>query len=342
MLARVQITNCHTHTFTHEHAPDRLVRWPLSALVQHQWFRTVLLWLGRRIDPARHFRIMRQAQILEVSFNQSQEAVFERAQRQYPADTRFVILPMDMTFMGAGRLQKSIDEQHSELKWLYRSHPEHVIAFAAADPRHTAIVAKTKHLLEHEGFRGIKLYPPLGYDPDDAKLRPLYEYAEQRRVPVLTHCSRRGVKSRGEFSDAQLDGFTDPDRYLPILDRHPELRLCLAHFGGDQEWDRYLADGRGGSSWLAKILAMLRSESYPNLWTDIAYTLVAEDRFLDLLQDLLAEECVRRRLLFGSDFYVVLDAQLLEAERWAQVQEAIGAALWQTIAEDNPREFLGF
>lgn len=337
------LTNCHVHTFTHEHAPDRFVRFPLNVLVRFRFFRRLLIWLGRRFDPARHSEITRQAQILEVSFNQSQEAIFERVRRMYPAGTRFVILPMDMTFMGAGPLPKSIDEQHDELTWLCRAHPDLVIPFAAVDPRHTGIVEKTRYLLEHKGFRGIKLYPPLGYNPDDPTLRPLYAFAAQHQIPVLTHCSRRGVKYRGgEFTDAQLDGLADPDRYLPILDRHPELPLCLAHFGGDQEWTKYLTDQSSSASWLAKILETLRSGRYPNLWTDISYTVFAQDGFLDLLSDLLSEERVRERVLFGSDFYVVLDAQLLEKKRWHQIQTTLGPTLFKTIAEDNPRQYLGF
>ena len=36
-----------------------------------------------------------------------------------------------------------------------------------ADARHELVVEKTRHLIEDRGFRGIKLYPPIGYHPND-------------------------------------------------------------------------------------------------------------------------------------------------------------------------------
>src|SRR5206468_2800445 len=74
-----------------------------------------------------------------------------------------------------------------------------VVPFAAVDPRHERVVEKTIALLEHNDFRGLKLYPPTGYHPYDRRLWPLYEYAQERNLPVLTHCSRpASVQYRAE------------------------------------------------------------------------------------------------------------------------------------------------
>ena len=111
--------------------------------------------------------------------------MFEKLQGSYPEGTRFVVLPMDMTFMNAGRVEKSIDDQHEELAKLRDHFHDVVIPFAAVDPRHgEVIVAKTIWLLEEKRFCGIKLYPPTGYHPNDPVLWPLYEYAEEHGVPV--------------------------------------------------------------------------------------------------------------------------------------------------------------
>jgi hypothetical protein len=73
--------------------------------------------------------------------------------------------------------------------------------------------------------------------------------------------------------------YTDPAAYVPILQAHPGLTLCLAHFGGAGDWERYLEDPwiaedpNVEQSWLAKILDMIRSQDYPNLFTDIAASL---------------------------------------------------------------------
>lgn len=381
--AEIEIVNCHIHTFTHEHAPDRFVRPPLNVLLRIGWFRRWLLNVVRAFDRGRRGRIARYAEILEIA-QRSQEAVFEIARGFYPEGTRFVVLPMDMTWMGAGRVRSSIDEQHAELARLRDSHPE-VLPFAAVDPRHPGIVEKTVELLERQRFRGIKLYPPIGYHPNDRELWPLYAYAEEHGIPVLAHCSRpAGVQYRGEPTDRMrtdpvsgerldldtyrlLSLFTDPDTYRPILQKHPRLRICLAHFGGAEDWGRFLSrpwglggaavDRKGmlekladrllpgddprGRSWLAKIAGMLRSGDYPGLWTDIAYTVFADEEYLYLLKVLLADPQIRARVLFGSDFYVVADARLEERRRSIRIRAVLGEEVFRAIAQDNPRIFLG-
>jgi predicted TIM-barrel fold metal-dependent hydrolase len=329
------------------------------------FIRGALIRLAQRVDPDRRTRFGRYAQIVETSFGRDQAAIFEIVRGFYPEGTRFVVLPMDMTFLDAGPVELSIDDQHRELAQLRDAHPELVLPFAAADPRHDGIVEKTLRLLEEDRFRGIKLYPPTGYHPDDPRLRPLYGYAEEHDIPVLTHCSRPGaVQYRGTPTASMeedpaggqplnldryqlLERFTDPDAYVPILKRHPRLRICLAHFGGEGDWTRYIqrpwltGTSSADKSWLSKILDMLRSGDYPNLWTDIAYTLFADDEFVYLLKTLLSHDKVRARVLFGSDFYVVENAELEERRRSVRIRAVLGEELFTTIAQENPRAFLG-
>ena len=290
--------------------------------------------------------------------------MFEKLQGSYPEGTRFVVLPMDMTFLNAGRLEKSIDDQHNELAKLRdKFHDDAVIPFAAVDPRHgEAVVAKTITLLEEKKFRGIKLYPPIGYHPNDPALWPLYDYAEKHGVPVLTHCSRpstvqyqgaptaemrRDPAGGDPFPDSRFDlltRFTDPDAYVPILERHPQLRVCLAHFGGAGDWDSFLKhpwESAETDNWLTKILTMIRSGRYPNLWTDIAYTLFADDEYAYLLKVILSDDRIQSRTLFGSDFYVVENAELEERRRAVHIRAVVGEEVFWRIAETNPVEFLG-
>ena len=143
-----------------------------------------------------------------------------------------------------------------------------------------------------------------------------------------------------------LTWFTDPDAYVAILQAQPTLKLCLAHFGGAGDWERYLDEqwdagsAIGKKSWLAKILDMIRSGEYPNLYTDIAFTVVANDEYLYLLKVLLSDERVARRVLFGSDFYVVESAELEERRRAVRIRAVLGEELFKTIAHNNPSDFL--
>jgi hypothetical protein len=168
------ITNCHVHTFTHAHTPDRFLRWPVNALVRFWLVRQLLFWLARTFDRERKTRLGRYAEIIKTSYARTQADVFRLLQDSYPVGTRFVVLPMDMSTMNAGSVQASIEEQHAELAALRDSHPESVLPFAAVDPRHPGIVEKTIALLENAHFRGIKLYPPTGYHPFDSRLHELY------------------------------------------------------------------------------------------------------------------------------------------------------------------------
>jgi hypothetical protein len=64
-----------------------------------------------------------------------------------------------------------------------------------------------------------------------------------------------------------LTRFTDPDAYVPILDRHPQLKLCLAHWRGAGDWQAFLDDPwdarnpAGEKSWLVKVTEMIASGS---------------------------------------------------------------------------------
>ena len=181
----------------------------------------------------------------------------------------------------------------------------------------------------------------------------------------MTHCSRpASVQYRGEPTERMrtdpvtgkrmslgrlelLTLFTDPDAYVPILEARPTLKLCLAHFGGAGDWEAYLNDPwapaspAGEKSWLAKIMDMLRSGAYENLYTDISYTVFANEEYVYLLEVLLSDERVSRRVLFGSDFYVVENAELEERRTSVRVRAMLGEDLFRTIAHDNPREYLG-
>ncbi|HET7855591.1 MAG TPA: amidohydrolase family protein [Gaiellaceae bacterium] len=362
----MEITNCHVHTFTQAHTPNRFLPWPVAELARIPLVRRMLGWIARLFDPQRTTALGRYAQIIETSYKKTQGEVFEIVRGFYPEGTRFVVLPMDMTKMNAGTVAVGIEEQHAQVAALRNAHPDStVIPFAAVDPRHDGIVEKTIALLEQKHFRGLKLYPPTGYHPYDHRLWPLYEYAEKHSLPVLTHCSRpASVQYRGEPTVEMrtdpvtgellnlgrfelLARFTDPDAYVPVFEKYPNLRICLAHFGGAGDWRSYLdrpwhsGTDPAQKSWLAKILDMFRCGKYPNLWTDISYTLYANDENVYLLKVLLSDPRVSTRVLFGSDFYVVENAELEERRRSVRIRAVLGEEAFNTLAQENPRRFLG-
>ncbi len=113
---------------------------------------------------------------------------FELLRARYKAGTRFVVLPMDLEMMGHGPAAKGIDLQHGELLGLRAALPETVTPFYAVDPRRSGVSEALRRAFDSESFSGIKLYPNLGYAPDHRELDKVWEFADERRLPVMTHC----------------------------------------------------------------------------------------------------------------------------------------------------------
>jgi len=113
----------------------------------------------------------------------------------------------------------------------------------------------------------------------------------------------------------------------------------------DEEWEKYLKEpwlsGTTGpdKSWLAKIADMIKSGAFDNLYTDISYTVFADEEYVDLLKVLLSDQRLRERVLFGSDFYVVENAKL-ERRISVRVRSVLGEDLFRQIAQTNPAQFL--
>lgn len=73
-------------------------------------------------------------------------------------------------------------------------------AFLATDPRRPGMMEIiAENVGEGKPFKGIKLYPPMGYSPTDPFLYGksenddcLYKYCIDKQIPIITHCSAAG------------------------------------------------------------------------------------------------------------------------------------------------------
>ena len=311
----------------------------------------LLINLLVRINPASNDIFERTARFLKIAEQPSQREVFTQLELQYPENTVFVVLPMDMGFMNLGELETPIECQHEELLTLAQSSGGQIIPFYAADPRHEDIVERVNGSLARDKFRGIKIYPNLGYKPDHPKLMEIYKLCIKGGFPVLTHCSPGGIWRYG-VSKEERRANSGPLNYKRILDTkgYRNLKLCLAHFGGAEEWVKHLK-GRARrdeeEAWVRTIYEMIASGKYPNLYTDISYTVFTpkvQGLYVDLvdyLKVLLNNPLVRQRVLFGSDYYMVERESVSEKEVSLLLRSRLGEELYKQIAYTNPREFLG-
>lgn len=366
------IINCHVHTFTIDHVPDRFLPLCLTRALQTKR-RNVAKWLSKGLSWVNPFsdsdRFSRFADFLKTSAGRTQTEVFEEVQNFYPDGSQFVILPMDMAFMQAGKLKSSIDEQHEEIAKLAVTHYPTVLPFVAVDPRRfdngEDMLSKTKLWLERQHnagqkiFRGIKLYPPQGYSCADPVFNELFEFCQEQDLPIMTHCSRGGVHTR-QFPIGvrrqKVEELTDPDVYMDVCRRFPELRICLAHFGGDEDWSMYFRNPesrqevdlgapkaeRSKMNWLSKIVQMIEHDEFDNLYTDISYTVFnVEDHLSTLSVFLRGSDKLRSRVLFGSDYYMTHQEKFDERYLSIKLRHELGEAAFNEIARHNPRKYLG-
>lgn len=154
------------------------------------------------------------------AFHTKQESTMGDLEDQYPAKTGFVILPMDMQYMGAGKPAKDYRDQMAELADLKKER-DNIYPFVFVDPRrmkeegekYFSYTVNTdgeypvvelgkdcfiKEFIEDKKFSGFKIYPALGYYPFDPLLLPLWKYAAQKNLPILTHCVRGPMYYRGK------------------------------------------------------------------------------------------------------------------------------------------------
>lgn len=312
----------------------------------------LLVWL----NPASSNDIFeRIARFLKIAAQPSQEAIFQQIQKQYPmtkTKTKFVVLPMDMTYMKLGTLKESIDCQHLQLLKLAHCYKDQIIPFYAADPRQPDVVEQVRRHVLNGPFQGIKIYPNLGYPPYHEKLMEIYAICVAHDIPVMTHCSPGGIWQYG-LSEETRRAYSQPKSYQRIFETFPTLKLCLAHFGGAEEWARRLnrevqKDSYPEEPWVRTIYDMIADgeEKYPNLYTDISYTAFTPRvkglyvDLIDYLKVLLAHPRVRTRVLFGSDYYMVEQEKMSEKEASILLRSRLGEDLYQQIAYTNPREYL--
>jgi hypothetical protein len=82
------------------------------------------------------------------------------------------------------------------------------------------------------GAKGIKLYPPYNhFYPNEKRLYPVYELAQNHRIPVLIHTGS------SVFKGSKLK-FADPIHLDDVASDFPDLVLLMAHSGRGLWYDQ--------------------------------------------------------------------------------------------------------
>lgn len=328
--------NAHAHIFNVKCAPDRFYGFPVARFFSHVpgAARRLARWL-RMINPfSNQDMLERYAKMIEVGAEKTQRNIFVQLLEYYQAypNAKIVALTLDMDYMGAGTAVNNYVTQLNEVADLKAQFPDQLIAFFCVDPRRPDVLALLKEYVEHRGFTGIKLYPALGFFPFDQALLPVYEYAIEKNLPILTHCDVGGIYYRGPLSGEHLapaslnpqvprrnfvphaeakrnkfkDFFSDPRNFEDVLTlpQFAELKICLAHYGGSE-----MIEGKAKTltnhNWYQAIRQMI--QTYSQVYTDISYTLhhTHDAVRVPVVNDIRHPQ-LRNKILFGTDYYMTV------------------------------------
>jgi predicted TIM-barrel fold metal-dependent hydrolase len=209
-----------------------------------------------------------------------------------------------------------------------------------------------------------------------------YARCEQEGIPILSHCSPGGMTThelpfyldndagkpvnlsnnqepvadsqsprdatavaidRQKFAiDHFYGNYVHPRSWRKVLSQFPKLKLCLAHFGGQE-----FSLGKK-SDWVKEIIDL--AKEYPNVYTDVSCWSL--DEYKEVFSEILGNEQyahLKDKILFGTDWYMTLVA--LSGKSYKEFCEGFweffqgipdGMDLWTRFTFLNPFEFYGF
>lgn len=153
---------------------------------------------------------------------------------------------------------------------------EKIVPFCHIDPRESDAAKQAEYWIKEQGMRGIKMYPPSGWYPDEPRVLPTFQMAEQFDVPVLLHMGR--VAPHPQLRSKYARPICLEDVGLAC----PKLKLIIGHSGCPWQWEAArVADG------------------FPNFFLDLT---TSGSLDLALLKDVAEYEFLGiRRIVLGTD-----------------------------------------
>jgi len=108
-----------------------------------------------------------------------------------------------------------------------------VVPFCYVDPRRPDAAAQVEAWVGRRGMRGVKLYPPVGWYPDEPRVLPTFQAAEALGVPVLIHMGR--VAPHPQLRSKYARAVCLEDVGLAC----PDLKVIIGHFGTPWQWEAF-------------------------------------------------------------------------------------------------------
>jgi len=163
-------------------------------------------------------------------------------------------------------------------------------------------------------FAGVKVYPPLGFDPwpdgryGDAeelrKVKLLYSLCCEKNIPITAHGGTGGFVT---VDKKRLRSYASVEKWEKVLTAFPDLRLNLAHFPMYEKMLWFVPNPAHPlrNAYLKLVL------NHENAYIDFSCQVVDDEYFVALAKALRRLPSPERkklseRILFGSDFAVNL------------------------------------
>lgn len=219
-----------------------------------------------------------------------------------------------------GPLQGGAVVTNEEIKTLVDLAPDRFIGFAGVDPFEEDACGKLEYAFAQLKLKGLKLHPSRQrFYPHDERLEPVYQVCEKYDKPILFH-------SGLSWEPDTQTKYANPLEFEALAEKHPKLRICLAHFGWP--WVRETA------------MLMLK---YPNVYTDtgLLYFDNAREFYTRVMtQDIPVtwiDRTLRHQVMFGSN------NPRFEQIRMAQALDTLGFrdSTLELIKGLNAIEFMG-
>jgi len=347
------VLDCHCHILNFKYIPDGFFRQRAPVrewLLRRKWFAHLAGGLTWLIPGQKYDRLDETLRLLRQS-SDSVGASLQKEMREAGISAATPLM-MDLAHATGGRSFDAVpyEQQIQDISTLARKWPGLFFPFVMVDPRRPGAWDLAKKALEEQGFLGVKLYPPLGYHPDPTDsanspevpkvLEALYQHCETNGVPITTHCSRGGPYADDLLAhpDQRLP-FTRPRAWDKVLWEHQDLRVNLAHFGGD-----FLGD-KGTDCWFKEACGLM--DKHPNLFADVSYHSEAlyggtAQRYFTVLRELLGDSSpYRKRVLFGTDWLMIRHTWLQKEYLAPFLDEKnLPRPLFERLSFHNPKRFL--
>ena len=191
---------------------------------------------------------------------------------------------------------------------------------------------RAQETLEPGKVLGIKLYPPIGFNPypenDDhiIKYNQFYTWCALNDIPITTHCQNASGSYSSGLKRKEVNRLTHAKNWWRLFEDFPQIRglhINFAHFGGEDGLDDMIDKTIDEKSWSYYLVRLLKK--YPNTYADLsAYDFADKESCENLKKTLLWDEQgkfykdgdygadgeykLKDKLLWGSDVPMVISS----------------------------------